>query len=196
MSAARAWRPTVGAGLTRTLGSVRPCIRCSCCAPKTPVAVERRTALPRTARRGRFRAQFASSSYRLASWLLGRQRERQEAAMPHRTTALRRRLCGSVSSWAAASSIAALVLAFVGRRLEYVACHGCQRGAGGTCSGPGRVARPWQAHHHHASGATLPNPSVKPSPNGGPPGPGRRYAVHFRQPGPGVPPSVPAYLER
>ncbi len=42
----------------------------------------------------------------------------------------------------------------------------------------------------------LPNPSVKPSPNGGPPGPGRRYAVHFRQPGPGVPPSVPAYLER
>jgi len=42
----------------------------------------------------------------------------------------------------------------------------------------------------------LPNPSVKPSPNGGPPGPGRRYAVHFRQPGPGVPPLVPAYLER
>ena len=42
----------------------------------------------------------------------------------------------------------------------------------------------------------LPNPSVKPSPNGGPPGPGRRYAVHFRQPGPGVPPSVQAYLER
>ena len=42
----------------------------------------------------------------------------------------------------------------------------------------------------------LPNPSVKPSPNGGPPGPGRRYAVHFRPPGPGVPPSVPAYLER
>jgi hypothetical protein len=37
-----------------------------------------------------------------------------------------------------------------------------------------------------------PNPSLKPSPNGGPPGPGCRYAVHFRQPGPGVPPSVPA----
>ena len=37
-----------------------------------------------------------------------------------------------------------------------------------------------------------PNSSLKPSPNGGPPGPGRRYAVHFRQPGPGVPPLGPA----
>ena len=27
-----------------------------------------------------------------------------------------------------------------------------------------------------------PNPSVEPRPNGGPPGPGRRYAVHFRRP--------------
>ena len=36
------------------------------------------------------------------------------------------------------------------------------------------------------------NPSLKLSPNGGPRGPGRRYAVHFRQPGPRVPPSVPA----
>ena len=38
----------------------------------------------------------------------------------------------------------------------------------------------------------LPNPSLKLSPNCGPRGPGRRYAVHFRQPGPRVPPSVPA----
>ena len=44
--------------------------------------------------------------------------------------------------------------------------------------------------------AAGPNPSVKPSPNGGPPGPGHRYGVHFLWPGPGVPPSVPAYLER
>ena len=36
------------------------------------------------------------------------------------------------------------------------------------------------------------NPSLKPSPNGGPPGPGHRYGVHFLWPGPGVPPSVPA----
>ena len=40
--------------------------------------------------------------------------------------------------------------------------------------------------------AALPNPSLKLSPNGGPRGPGRRYPVHSRQPGPRVPPSVPA----
>ena len=40
--------------------------------------------------------------------------------------------------------------------------------------------------------ALMPNPSLEARPNGMPPGPGRRYAIHFRQPGPGVPPSVPA----
>jgi len=39
--------------------------------------------------------------------------------------------------------------------------------------------------------AATPNPSLKLSPNGGPPGPGRRYAVHCLRPGPGVPPLVP-----
>ena len=47
-----------------------------------------------------------------------------------------------------------------------------------------------------AASAARPNPSVKLSPNGGPRGPGRRYAVHFRQPGPRIPPLVPAYLQR
>ena len=42
----------------------------------------------------------------------------------------------------------------------------------------------------------LPNPSLEARPNGRPPGPGRRYAVHFRQPGPGVLPLVPPQLER
>jgi hypothetical protein len=37
-----------------------------------------------------------------------------------------------------------------------------------------------------------PNPSLKPSPNGGPPGPAHRYAVHFLCAGPGVPPLGPA----
>ena len=40
------------------------------------------------------------------------------------------------------------------------------------------------------------NPSLKRSANGRPPGPVWRYAVHFRQPGPGVLPLAPAYLER
>ena len=38
----------------------------------------------------------------------------------------------------------------------------------------------------------MPNPSLKRSANGRPPGPVWRYAVHFRQPGPGVLPSSPA----
>ena len=37
-----------------------------------------------------------------------------------------------------------------------------------------------------------PNPSLKRSANGRPPGPVWRYAVHFRQTGPGVLPSSPA----
>jgi hypothetical protein len=36
-----------------------------------------------------------------------------------------------------------------------------------------------------------PNPSLNRSTNGAPPGPAWRYAVHFRQSGPGVPPSAP-----
>ena len=53
-------------------------------------------------------------------------------------------------------------------------------------AGPWRLRQPWFTR------APLPNRSFKPSPNGGPPGPGRRYAVHYLRPGPGVPPSVPA----
>jgi hypothetical protein len=35
------------------------------------------------------------------------------------------------------------------------------------------------------------NPSLNRSTNGMPPAPGRRYTVHFRQPGAGVMPLVP-----
>ena len=45
--------------------------------------------------------------------------------------------------------------------------------------------------HRNHRGA-LPNPSLKRSANGRPPGPVWRYAVHFRQLGPGVLPSSPA----
>ena len=38
----------------------------------------------------------------------------------------------------------------------------------------------------------MPNPSLKRSANGRPPGPGRQYGGHFCQPGPGVLPSSPA----
>jgi hypothetical protein len=55
----------------------------------------------------------------------------------------------------------------------------------------------WQARFRlarcpHAASQAWPNPSLKRSTNGRPPGPVWRYAVHFRQPGPGVLPLAPA----
>ena len=50
--------------------------------------------------------------------------------------------------------------------------------------------------HPNLYDAATPNPSVEARPNGRPPGPVRRYAVHFRRPGPGVLPLVPPHLER
>ena len=41
------------------------------------------------------------------------------------------------------------------------------------------------------SSRVQPNPSLKPSPNGGPPGPSHGYGVHFPWLGPGVPPLGP-----
>ena len=63
-----------------------------------------------------------------------------------------------------------------------------------SCSGAEREAE------SHACKSTLdsvprelmPNPSLKRSANGRPPGPGPRYGVHFLSPGPGVLPSSPA----
>ena len=55
------------------------------------------------------------------------------------------------------------------------------------------------AHHEagrSAGRALMPNPSLKRSANGRPPGPVWRYAVHFRQPGPGVLPLAPALLDQ
>ncbi len=46
-----------------------------------------------------------------------------------------------------------------------------------------------------AQSRVRPNPSLKRSANGRPPGPGRWYAVHFHRPGPGGLPSSPAQLE-
>ena len=70
--------------------------------------------------------------------------------------------------------------------------HCPQRAAAGIqcCSSRAEVHR--QARGLCTSGAALPNPSFKPSPNGVSRGPRWRYAVHFRHPGPRVTPLVPA----
>ena len=63
------------------------------------------------------------------------------------------------------------------------------RGAGSTISG-------MQHQHSGKRRARMPNPSLKRSANGRPPGPGLRYAVHFLSPGQGVLPLVPPQLKR
>ena len=49
-----------------------------------------------------------------------------------------------------------------------------------------------KSHLSVCRGAVRPNPSLKLSPNGKPPGPRSRYGVHFLQRGPGVLPLSPA----
>ena len=78
-----------------------------------------------------------------------------------------------------------------------------ERGPTVTAACHHRTPPPWPARerakvapavlclHPYRRGA-LPNPSLKRSTNGRPPGPVWRYAVHFRQLGPGVLPSPPA----
>ena len=192
-SPARAWRLAVGPASTRTLGSAMQTMR-----RPSKISASRRglnsheaaqprehPRLPRQARwRQLMRAQVGGGS---AS------NENDEEPQYHIEPPHCVRGSGVQSvRGAAAPGTAAFVLAHVGRRLECVACHGCQRGAGGTCSGPVRVTGPWRALRRHASGAALPNPSLKRSANGRSPGPGRRYGVHFRQPGPGALPLSPA----
>ena len=76
-------------------------------------------------------------------------------------------------------------------RLKGAACRGRQRRAGGTWCVPRNTARPWLAQHRGISVAALPNPSLKRSANGRPPGP-VCGEVHSPQPGPGFLPSSPA----
>ena len=148
------------------------------------------------ARRG-VGAKAPSLSYGLASWLLGQQRKLQggRSAKSNQRTALE--LCCSASLW--------------GRRVKHRRARPCQGRVAAWVRGMPQLSARSGRHMQRASkrckalagptvttasGATLPNPSVKPSPNGGPPGPGHMYHVHSLWPGPGVPPLVPAYLER
>ena len=76
-------------------------------------------------------------------------------------------------------------------QLKFAACHRRQRRAVSARYAPREITRPWQSIGQCTSGAALPNPSLKRSANGGPPGPvcGK---LHSPQTGPGVPPSSPA----
>ena len=81
--------------------------------------------------------------------------------------------------WAAAASICAVGNGWLSRRLKFVACQVLQRGAGGFRGRPKRITGPWQARRWAAAGAAPPNPSLKWSANGRPPGPRYSAGVHF-----------------
>ena len=92
---------------------------------------------------------------------------------------------GAAATSSAASGLGQLL------RLEYPTREGPQRGAGSAWCASRGITGPWQAQRRRASGAALPNPSLKGSTNGVPPGPASRYGVHFLPAGPGVMPLAP-----
>ena len=195
-SPARAWRLAVGPASTRTLGCAKQAVRCA-----SSVSACRRelnsldAAKPRAGGSPRERGRPEIQTTRPQQLGNGRASAatNRNDMEPQCHIELPRCVGGSglQSVHRAATSNGASHFA-QWLRLEYVACHGCQRGAGSSCGRPRGVTRSWQAKHQRSPGAAQPNPSFKPSPNGEPPGPGNRYGVHFLSPGPGVPPSVPA----
>ena len=111
--------------------------------------------------------------------------------MVPRAFELRARLWFSASSWGRRGWLLGSTILHQ-RQLEYVAHGQPQRGAGDAWGGRAGVARLWQVGQRASPKTALPNPSLKRSANGRPPGPGLRYAVHFLSPGPGGLPSSPA----
>ena len=116
---------------------------------------------------------------------------RRRTGVPHQTSDLCWKYRFSVSSSGRRSPQSQPPPESAPRRLEYVASQGQRRGAGNTGCGPCKVTGPRQAHRSRSQRAVLPNPSLKGSANGRPPGPGRRCPAHCLRPGPGVLPLSP-----
>ena len=179
-SASRAWRPTVGAGLTRTLGHAEmPTQQPPRASAPLGAHVIGPDAVPwprpprlNRASRGLNSQSVVGASRRLNSQVL--------------VGTSRRFKSQSVAVVAAASQLA------LWRSVS----------SANIMAAPTRRSRPWSSAVvaslkfslglHHGSPPAWPNPSLKRSANGRPPGPGRRYVVHCRLPGPCVLPSSPA----
>ena len=191
MSPARAWRPTVVARLARTLGLT-----------KTPDRGVQRTVLAGL-------AVWRSMPGCISQNQDSRVRPLRPAVQDeggHRPPSSSRNERASVQAWSAVEpsatqapkwrlaayercgkySLKALLASAFGPnspRRAYIPEH---------LSPQPRQQRPgWQARHSRRRRQVRPNPSLKGSANGMPPGPVRRYCVHFRKPGPGAMPSSP-----
>ena len=199
-SPARAWRPTVVARLARTLGCTKPMT-----APLLTVRGLRGSGTVLTCQlsaaqeRGGWTLRANSGNQPGHARLPRRQRRRIEAPACFRKVNRRDVRAQHRALWPQASTPgngfhSGCVIA---RRKAPCRTHGVARRRGvPRLLSPQRGAAAnvprQQRHAFHRGARVQPNPSFKPSPNGGPPGPGNRYGVHFLSPGPGVPPSVPA----
>ena len=191
-SPARAWRPTVVARLARTLGSAMQVLQCS-----SRVSACRRELNTHEAAKPQ------------GIGLLSPQDQGSRSIPPLRANDA---LCPHIKDkellWQLVGLLCVGTLGFQPvcraaaptssrqstgrcRRLEHLERSRSQRGAGDALCAPARATGPWQAHLRGKHRAALPNPSLKRSPNGGPPGP--CGAVGYPAPhGPGVPPLAPA----
>ena len=198
-SASRAWRPTVGAGLTRTLGHAQmqrastaliPTFRTRRPAMVSPAATRKsyRTAEDHAEPEGTATAN-SGTGFARASALDGLCHERPDVAR------------GRDDEHSASRS---LHRAKPARARMQLPCFQ-QRGARNTTRSfaPQAAVATWTAPCLHASrnsppsqprasAPAWPNPSLKRSANGRPPAPGRWYAVHFHRPGAGGLPLSPA----
>ena len=207
-SPARAWRPAVVARLARTLGSARSAVQHSsrisafrrelnsheAASPLDSARTDAPTRLRRNApqeRREYCRSPGAVAVSAARFFDLDPQRLGQSAATRSQLALGQRRK--KVSSSGRLSQ--ALVAPFKhpsGRRLQDTVRTGRQRGAGGAGGTRPRVTMPWCSKLQRSVNTALPNPSLKRSDNGRPPGPATGYGVHFPVAGPGVLPLSPA----
>ena len=197
-SPTRAWRPAVVARLARTLGSARRAMwhssRISACRRglnSHDAAEPRIRSGPRQRTMQRSSAQCKNVEHARRDMSRGAARSSDKAPPCHRETP---HCVGdpgfqSVRGPAAASDTAS-IRGPLRQRLECAARHRRRRGAGGDRGAQTGATRPWPAHRPHSPGAALPNPSLKWSANGRPPGP-VCGALHSPQPGPGVLPLAP-----
>ena len=194
-SPARAWRPAVGAPLARTLGFTKSTMRHS----SRKCGSRREREQPRGAIATGPLQDAWTRSPRPRSYMTARnQAESLHRSAMRSTPKNCQRFAGGVScqSVICRESVNRPPPP-VGHGLRSAPAMAAERPSSRRLEGrrtPGTTIRRGLCPRCNlaAINAVKPNPSFKPSPNGGPPGPVWRYAVHFRQPGPGVPPSVPS----
>ena len=193
-SASRAWRPTVGAGLTRTLGSATYTMRYF----SRKCGLRREQSSHKAAQPRAHRAAFSSAGSGRAELV---HCEIVSAKRACTAQPIRKRFAGgTVGPCGTLGHFGSSICHSPPPARRWPRSAACRMaGANFGCSRPVRFARLVMPRAISGAtpcclanrGAALPNTSLNRSSNGRPPGPGRGYGVHFHQPGPGVLPLLP-----